>query len=122
MMGSSLLGFHTQFHCNSFLDSVDRYVEARFGREERAVVRGGRKTLVRPYPISLDWPVKWLEDVPPADACRKQVWKDLGLRPDALLGVGIDRLDYTKGVEERLLAIERLLDRFPEYRGRVHFA
>jgi trehalose 6-phosphate synthase len=121
MMGSSILGFHTQFHCNNFLDCVDRYLEARIDREEHAVVRGGRKTLVRPYPISLEWPVKWLEEVPPSDECRRQVWRDLGLRPDALLGVGIDRLDYTKGVEERLLAVERVLDRFPEYRGRLHF-
>jgi len=122
MLGSSILGFHTQFHCNNFLDSVDRFLEARIDREEHAVVQSGRKTLVRPYPISLDWPVKWLEEVPPADICRTEVWRDLGLKPDALLGVGIDRLDYTKGVEERLLAVERLLERFPQYRGRFSFA
>ena len=122
MLGSSILGFHTQFHCNNFLDSVDRLLEARIDREEHAVIQRGRKTLVRPYPISLDWPVKWLDEVPSAEVCRQEIWRDLGLKPDALLGVGIDRLDYTKGVEERLLAVERLLERFPEYRGRFSFA
>lgn len=121
MLGASILGFHTQFHCNNFLDCVDRFLESRIDREEHAVVQRGRRTLVRPYPISLEWPVKWLEDVRPQADCRASVWRELGLAPDALLGVGIDRLDYTKGVEERLLAVERLLERFPEYRGRFTF-
>jgi len=122
MLGSSILGFHTQFHCNNFLDCVDRFLETRIDREEHAVVQRGRSTLIRPYPISLEWPVKWLQDLPSPEDCRKQVFRDLGLKPGALLGVGIDRLDYTKGVEERLLAVERLLERFPEYRGRFSFA
>ncbi len=81
----------------------------------------GHRTLVRPYPISLEWPVRWLNTAPSPTECREQVWRDLGLKPDALLGVGVDRLDYTKGVEERLLAVERLLERFPEFRGRFSF-
>jgi trehalose 6-phosphate synthase len=50
------------------------------------------------------------------------VWRDLGLQPGALLGVGVDRLDYTKGIEERLLAVELLLERYPVFRGRFSFA
>jgi trehalose 6-phosphate synthase len=56
------------------------------------------------------------------ETCRELVWQDWGLKPNALLGVGVDRLDYTKGIEERLLAVERLLERYPEYRGRFTFA
>src|SRR5512146_563543 len=59
MLGSSILGFHTQVHCNNFVDSVDRFLEARIDREQHAVVRHGRTVLVRPYPISLEWPVRW---------------------------------------------------------------
>ena len=121
LLGSSILGFHTQFHCNNFIDSVDCYLEARIDREEHGVVMRGHRTLVRPYPISLEWPVRWLATAPTPEECRDRVWRDLGLKPDALLGVGIDRLDYTKGVEERLLAVERLLERFPEFRGRFSF-
>ena len=121
MLGSSILGFHTQVHCNNFVDSVDRFLEARIDREQNAVVRHGRTTLVRPYPISLEWPSRWLKTAPPVEECRSSVLKELGLAPDALIGVGVDRLDYTKGIEERLLAVERLLERFPKFHGRFTF-
>jgi trehalose 6-phosphate synthase len=122
LLGSSILGFHTQQHCNNFLDSVDRYLETRRDQENNAVVMQGHRTLVRPYPISLEWPVHWVEMSPSIEECRTQVWRDLGLKPNALLGIGVDRLDYTKGVEERLLAVEVLLERHPEFRGRFTFA
>jgi trehalose 6-phosphate synthase len=122
LLGSSILGFHTQGHCNNFIDSIDRYLETRIDRENNAVVMQGQRTLIRPYPIALEWPVHWVENAPSPEECRAQVWKDLGLKPNALLGVGVDRLDYTKGIEERLQAVERLLERHPEFRGRFSFA
>lgn len=122
LLGSSIIGFHTQLHCNNFLDSVDRYLETRIDRESNAVIMQGHRTLIRPYPIAIEWPNHWVETAPSPEECRAQVWRDWGLRRDALLGVGVDRLDYTKGIEERLLAVERLLDRYPEYRGRFTFA
>jgi trehalose 6-phosphate synthase len=122
LLGSSTLGFHTQLHVNNFLDAADRYLEARIDREQNAVVQGGRPTLVRPYPISIEWPNRWADAAPAAAECRASVFAALGLAPGALLGVGVDRLDYTKGVEERLLAVERLLEREPSLRGRFTFA
>jgi trehalose 6-phosphate synthase len=122
LLGSSILGFHTQLHCNNFLDSVDRYLETRIDREHNAVVMQGHRTLIRPYPISIQWPVQWAEMAPSVDECRAQLWRELGLKPDALLGVGVDRLDYTKGIEERFLAVELLLERHPEFCGRFSFA
>lgn len=122
LLGSSIVGFHTQQHCNNFIDSVDAFMESRIDREAQGVVQGARKTLVRPYPISIEWPVHWLSDLPDVAECRTQVRKELGLSEDALLGVGIDRLDYTKGIEERLLAVDELLTRYPEFRGRFTFA
>ena len=121
LLGSSTLGFHTQQHCNNFVDSVDAFVESRIDREHLGVVRGGSRTLVRPYPISIEWPVHWLAQLPPAAQCRAAVFGTLGLAETALLGVGVDRLDYTKGIEERLQAVERLLEREPELRGRFTF-
>ncbi|HVV44518.1 MAG TPA: trehalose-6-phosphate synthase, partial [Bryobacteraceae bacterium] len=122
LLGSSILGFHTQLHCNNFLDSVDRYLETRIDREHNAVVMRSHRTLIRPYPIAVEWPVRWAEDAPDPEECRAQVWRDLGLKPNALLGVGVDRLDYTKGIEERLMTVETLLERYPEFRGRFTFA
>ncbi len=122
LLGSSIVGFHTQQHCNNFLDSVDQYLETRIDREQNAVVMRGHRTLVRPYPIALEWPVRWADAAPSPEECRSRIWRDLELKPDALLGVGVDRLDYTKGIEERLLAVEFLLERHPEFRGRFSFA
>jgi trehalose 6-phosphate synthase len=121
MLGASILGFHTQFDCNNFLDSVDRFLEARIDREQNAVILHGHRTLVRPYPIAIEWPNRWLEGMPSVADCRQSVIDELGLAPDALIGVGVDRLDYTKGLEERLLAVERMLERYPELRGRFTF-
>jgi trehalose 6-phosphate synthase len=122
LLGSSIVGFHTQQHCNNFLDAVDAFMESRIDRETNAVVQGSRKSLIRPYPISIEWPVRWLDELPSVGECRASVRKELGLPEDALLGVGIDRLDYTKGIEERLQAVDELLTRYPEYRGRFSFA
>ncbi len=121
LLGSSILGFHTQLHCNNFIEAADRYLEARIDREQNAVVQGRRTTLVRGYPISVEWPSRWAASAPSAADCRAAVIAELGLARDALIGVGIDRLDYTKGIEERLLAVERLLDRVPAFRGRFTF-
>jgi len=121
MLGSSIIGFHTQAHCNNFLDAVDRFLEARIDRAANAVVHQGRTTLVRAYPISIEWPNHWALQAPPVEECREQVLAQLKLAPDALIGVGVDRLDYTKGIEERLLAVERLLEIAPEFVGRFTF-
>ena len=121
LLGSSVVGFHTQQHCNNFIDSVDAFMESRIDREATAVVQGNRKTLVRPYPISIEWPVHWLKEVPPVAEARIAVRRELGLPEDALLGVGIDRLDYTKGIEERLMAVDELLQRHPEFRAKFTF-
>jgi len=122
LLGSSVVGFHTQQHCNNFIDSVDAFMESRIDREANAVIQGAHRTLVRPYPISIEWPVHWLDQVPPVAEARALVRKELGLPEDALLGVGVDRLDYTKGIEERLSAVDEMLERRPELRGKFSFA
>jgi trehalose 6-phosphate synthase len=122
LLGSSILGFQTQLHCNNFIDAVDRYLEARIDREQSSVVQRRRTTLVRPYPIAIEWPSRWAVASPSPEECRSRVFAELGLPKDARLIVGVDRLDYTKGIEERLLAVERLLEKEPDLRGRVVFA
>jgi trehalose 6-phosphate synthase len=121
LLGSSIVGFHTHQHCNNFVDSVDAFLESRIDRENHAVVQGARRTLVRPYPISIEWPVRWLTSLPSVADCRAIVRRELNLPQDALLGVGVDRLDYTKGIEERLGAVDVLLERHPDLRGRFVF-
>ncbi|MBK8179290.1 MAG: trehalose-6-phosphate synthase [Planctomycetes bacterium] len=121
LLGASILGFHTQFHCNNFLDAVDRFLEARIDRERSAVVHRGRATLVQPYPISIEWPMDRLAGVPSAADSLRSVQEEHGIAPGVQLGIGVDRLDYTKGIEERLLAVERLFERHPRFLGRFTF-
>jgi trehalose-6-phosphate synthase len=121
MLGSSILGFHTQFHCNNFFDTVDRFLEARVDRETFTISYGGEPTEVRRYPISIEWPPSALAIQPPVPECRKRVRERLGLGPEVRLGVGVDRLDYTKGILERFAAIERLLELEPRWIGQFSF-
>ncbi|MFC5578869.1 trehalose-6-phosphate synthase [Lysobacter niabensis] len=121
MLGSSILGFHTQFHCNNFMDAADRFLESRLDREDLAVIQENRRTLVRSYPISIEWPHHWASAAPSTQESRRLVFEELDLPLTQKLGVGVDRLDYTKGIEERMRAIEKLLEQHPELHGRFTF-
>jgi len=121
MLGSSILGFHTQFHCNNFFDTVDRFLEARVDRETFTISYGGDPTEVRRYPISIEWPPAALQLQAPVPECRRRVRERLGLAQEVKLGVGVDRLDYTKGILERFMSIERLLELEPRWVGQFAF-
>ncbi len=121
LLGSSILGFHTRFHCNNFIDTVDRLVESRIDRETSTISRGGHLTAVNHYPISIEWPARWLGGQKPIRECRERVRQYYNLPADRKLGVGVDRLDYTKGILERFMAVERFLELNPEWIGRFTF-
>jgi trehalose 6-phosphate synthase len=121
LLGSSILGFHTQFHCNNFFDTADRFLEARVDRETFTISYGGDPTEVRRYPISIEWPPAALQLQVPVPEGRKRVRERLGLAENVKLGVGVDRLDYTKGILERFMAIERLLELEPRWVGQFAF-
>ena len=121
LLGNDLLSFHIQQHCNNFLETVERTLESRVDYEHFAVVRGGHPTMVRPHPISID-PELWAGPTRPADARAesRRVRRALGIGSERLI-FGVDRLDYTKGIPDRLRAFERLLSRHSEWRERVVF-
>jgi trehalose-6-phosphate synthase len=121
LLGSSVLGFHTQFHCNNFIDTVDRFIESRIDREHASVTVSGHETFVRPYPISIEWPPAALAGQKPVSACRASVRAGLGLNESMRLGVGIERFDYTKGIVDRLRAVDAFLSQHPEWIGRFVF-
>jgi trehalose 6-phosphate synthase len=120
MLGNDLMGFQTQHDCNSFLETVDRTLECRIDRERFAVTRGGQDTTVRPFPISVDPDLasEYLGDDWERRALAIRKKYRLGRRP---LLVGVDRVDYTKGIPERLRGVSRLLEKHPELRGQFHF-
>ena len=121
LLGSTILGFHTQFHCNNFLEATDRFMESRIDRERASVTASGMETLIRAYPISIEWPPAALASQAPVEQCRQAVRERFSLPPDAVLLVGIERFDYTKGILDRLRAVDDLLAREPSWKGRLVF-
>jgi len=117
MLAADLIGFHTQYYCNNFLDTVERTIEARLDWEHFAVTRGQHITYVKPFPISVA--PDFVEN--PPKTTRQALLDQLGLSSVEFFGVGVERLDYTKGVPERLRALGRFFERFPEYRKRLVF-
>jgi trehalose 6-phosphate synthase len=116
LLGNDLLSFHIQYHCNNFLDTVDRAIEAKVDMEHFSVTRGGLTTKVRPHPISID--PDMVASLLPANLAREEarIRNRLRLGSTRLL-VGVDRVDYTKGIPERFAAVDRLLAKYPEMRG-----
>jgi len=122
LLGADLIGFHIQSHCNNFLETVDRAVEALTEWDRFAVNRRGHLTRVRPYPISVAFPENSpaLNESRNAGAERAALCAELGIEA-SLLGVGVDRVDYTKGILERFRAIERFLELNPAFQQRFTF-
>ena len=120
MLGCDLIGFHVQNHCNNFLDTANRLLESRVDTEKFSVVRLNKETFIRAFPISVNGYMN--KKVEAADL-EKQLAKikmefELG---DKVIGVGVDRIDYTKGIVERVLAIDRFFEKYPQYKKKVTF-
>jgi len=122
MLGSTILGFHTRFHCKNFIETIDRFLEARIEHEHSIISFKGEETLVESYPISIEWPSEEERSAWPSVAeCRRKVFERMALPAGTCLALGVDRFDYTKGILERLHAFERLLEKRPEWIGRFVF-
>ena len=121
LLGNDLLGFHIQSFCKNFLETVEHGLESRVDREKFATVYRGKTTLVQPFPISVDF------DGLSQEAGTEAVEREMdNIRHEfdlegKYVGVGMDRIDYTKGIPERLQALDKFLEYFPDYRGKVVF-
>ena len=121
LLGNDLLGFHIQYYCNNFLECVERVLESRVDYSRFAVTRRKKTTIVRPFPYSVDFDSISEEAQEEGVAGEIERLKhDLGIR-DRIICVGCDRIDYTKGIPERLRALDVFFERYPEYRERLVF-
>ncbi|HUM03831.1 MAG TPA: trehalose-6-phosphate synthase [Terriglobales bacterium] len=122
LLGADLVGFHVQSHCNNFLQTVDRVVESRVDWEHFFVLRRDHRTLVHPFPISVEMsePEAAGHNAGFSYLERSALFRSLGIEA-TYLGIGVDRVDYTKGILERFLAIERFLEKYPHYQGKFTF-
>jgi trehalose 6-phosphate synthase len=121
MLGSNVVGLQTPDDCMNFLGCVEAMLPADVDLHRHTITYRGRWTAVRAYPVGVEWANEAIRTAPPSSACRERVCRDFLLPSDVRLGIGIDRLDYTKGIKEKFLAIERLLEVRPEFRERFVF-
>ena len=120
MLGADLVGFHTQYHCNNFLETVNSTLESRVIWESYSVKIGNQFTLVKPFPISIAFTLKDYEQSELKKPDAAELLKHYGVVSHRF-GIGVDRIDYTKGLTEKFLAIERFFDKYPDYVGNFTF-
>jgi trehalose 6-phosphate synthase len=120
MLGCDLIGFHVQNHCNNFLDTANRLLESRVDLEKFSIVRSEKETFVRAFPISVNGHSN--QDANGVDIKLEidKIKKEFDLE-GKIIGLGVDRIDYTKGIIERVLAIDRFLEKYPEYKQKFVF-
>jgi trehalose 6-phosphate synthase len=119
LLGSSCLGFQTSSDRDNFLSCVARTLDCQVDRHQHSVDYAGRVIPVRVYPASVRW--SGTGERPAVADCRREVRELLGLSAETLLGIGVDRMDFTKGIEEKFLAVERLLESYPHLVGSFVF-
>ncbi len=121
LLGNDMLGFHIRYHGNNFMDTVDQTIEARVDRELWEITHEGRKTAIRPFPISVDFEeLDRIARLPAVAAEAVKLKERLGIG-DEIIGMGLDRIDYTKGIPDRFRALDRFFSKYPKYIGRVVF-
>lgn len=113
MLGADIVGFHTQFHCNNFIETVDRFLECRIDREHSTITYRGKPSLVQAYPVSIEWPPTALSAVGAVAECREQIRAKYNIPEGCKLGVGVERFDYTKGILDRFNAIDSFFEKYP---------
>ncbi|MEW6101383.1 MAG: trehalose-6-phosphate synthase [Candidatus Omnitrophota bacterium] len=121
LLANDLLGFHIRYHRDNFLDVVDREIESKIDRERFSITRTEHETLVRPYPISVDFEgINEISNSENVKKAQENLMEEYGLSGYKVM-LGLDRIDYTKGIPERLLAIDRLLEKHPELKEKFVF-
>jgi len=120
MLGCDLVGFHIQNHCNNFLDTANRLLESRVDTEKFSVSRSGRETFVRAFPISINGHSGSHKSEADIRKPMEIIRNEFGLQGKIVM-VGVDRIDYTKGIVERILAIDRFFEKYPQYKKRIVF-
>ena len=121
LLGSDIVGLQTHDDCLNFLGCVEAMLPADVDVQQNTISYRGRSTAVRAYPVGVQWASDVIRATPSPGACRDHVCRNLQLGSPLRLGIGIDRLDYTKGINEKFLAIDRLLELRPELRGHFVF-
>lgn len=122
LLTNDLLGFHIRYHCSNFMESVKLELEARVDTEKTSVTYGGHETLIRAFPISVDFEeISREADSEDVKKAANKLKEEFSIDQNEFVIVGLDRIDYTKGLIEKIQAIDRFFEKYPEYKGKVLF-
>ena len=120
MLGADVLGFHTQQYCNNFMETVSKYVESVVDLEQFSIMHEGHLTHIKPFPISIAFTNTENKEQDDREKIGKELLLKFGIKTK-YVGLGVDRMDYTKGILERFRAIEIFFDRNPSYKKQLAF-
>ncbi len=121
LLANDLIGFHIRNYCMNFLASTEKILGAKADYKNYTVEYNGHITHVKNFPISIDF--ETIDKL----ARRPEVKKEIKVVrapqyiPYKYIGVGVDRIDYTKGIIERFRAIDRFLEKYPQYQNNFVF-
>jgi alpha,alpha-trehalose-phosphate synthase [UDP-forming] len=119
LLGNDLLGFHIPSHCRNFMESVERGKGDKTDRKKGAIKQSTHTTYVEAFPISVDFDgISGQAGTAAVDREMDSLRREFDLE-GKYIGIGMDRLDYTKGIPERLEALDMFLKDNPGYRGKV---
>lgn len=117
MLGADVVGFHTQQYCNNFIDTVNSELESLTDFEHFSVTYKKHSSFIKPFPISIDFTN---DDSKIVSVDKSVLLKKYGIESE-YLGLGVDRLDYTKGIMERFKGIDFFFKLQPEFREKFTF-
>lgn len=122
LLANDLLGFHIRYHCNNFVETLRLEMEARIDKEKNSVTYGGHETLIRAFPISVDFEeTSKAADSKEIKNTMRKLREEFAVKDGTFVMVGLDRIDYTKGLIEKIQGLDRFFEKFPQYKGRVLF-
>ena len=122
LLANDLLGFHIRYHCNNFVETLRLEMEARIDRERDSVTYGGHETLIRAFPISVDFEeTSKAADSKEIKNTMAKLREEFAIKDGTFVIVGLDRIDYTKGLVEKIQGVDRFFEKFPQYKGKVLF-
>jgi trehalose 6-phosphate synthase len=119
MLGADIVGFHIQQYCNNFIDTVGKELESLCDLEQFTVTYQGHTSYIKSFPISVAFTGSRKDTAHDGQAGKSYLEK-VGIYTK-FIGLGVDRMDYTKGILERFKAIEFFLDAYPTYRENFSF-
>ena len=122
LLSNDLLGFHIRYHCGNFMETVRLELEARIDNERTSIIYGGHEVLIRAFPISVDFnEISHRAESREVKIAMKNLRDEFSLKKNVFLFVGLDRIDYTKGIIEKIQAMDRFFEKFPEFKEKVVF-